>query len=211
MTDVGMMLVGVAPVGVREIADYRLERHLAEVGAAASAVEAELVDRNWSRSPWSARWRPYRAEGWCIGHDPVRDDALRNVALSAITYTYRSGFSFLFTCPLEYNGQPYIYERVWAADLVAALIFAATFYKQRPLNSMLRIDLSLQGLDGARPGPGWDFPGDPRTVPGYNEHRVLATTDVVHAPLDACRALLDRFFASIDSDRDIIAAITRTP
>jgi len=200
MTDVGVMSVTVSPIGLSRL-EYRLSTQLSEAARSAAAHVATILGPEPAIPAIFATWRPYEARGLKSGREAVREGYHLRSATYAATFLYASGFSFHMTVPLEYQGKKYAYEHLWAVDLIGMLALAGTFYSENSTTALVRVDASLSGLDGARPGPGerW-FGGEPLRIPDYSERAVLAVREITTAPQDGAAALIDRFFASILPD-----------
>jgi hypothetical protein len=155
-------------------------------------------------------WRPLEARGWYRYADELPGGYLQRDPTYSTTYLYSSGFSYQITVPLDVNGKLYIYEHLWASNLVGALAITAAFSAEDASAALLRVDVGLEGLDGGTPGPNERrFGGKPRRIVPYAERRIFSLVDVATDPVGAAESLLARFLASIDpSGSDVFRTLT---
>jgi Schlafen, AlbA_2 len=205
MTGVGVMHVVAAPAGAQSAPDdYVLGDRLRDAVAKANAaiIPAFISVPN---SPYlldREPWKPREARGWYSHRDEIPDvDFVQRVHTHSATYLYRSGFSYQVTMPTDHDGRTYIWDHIWAANLVGALGITAAFYAEDASAALLRVDvgITLYGTDEAFPEGPSDvrFRGEARKVEPYAERRILSLMDVRENPVAAAESLLARFLASI--------------
>jgi hypothetical protein len=131
MTQAGLDMSG---VGVMQITASAVARGLAlseyllreRLGEAVATANTATVPRFISapNSPGildREGWKPLEALGWYSHVDELPDGYLQRDPTYSATYLYSFGFSYQITVPLDVNGKPYIWEHLWASNLVGAL------------------------------------------------------------------------------------------
>jgi hypothetical protein len=213
MSGIGVMQVTVAAIGQHRTLEYRLRPHLAKAVVDANAVASRFFEPAELPHILTAfgQWRPLEAIGWASGREDVPHEFIRHSPTFAAAFLYASGFSFNVTCPLDYHGARHVYERLWVSELVGILAIASSFYAGDPVASLLRVDISLDGLDGAKPGPGRHFV-QVLSIPAYFDRGVSSTAEILINPLEGARSLLERFVTSILPDGpDVFAEVATKP
>jgi hypothetical protein len=217
---IGYLRVHIRPlVDVRHPAEPRLRQPLERAVHDATQALSSIIAPQITVLPldFLTTWRPRGTIGFEAGSAAEDFEQLKIGERSACTFTYRGGFSTRTTASLltEDESDYIAYEWLWAADLMASLSIAGNFYRDIPAASLLRVDLSLEGLAGAvsslRTRGRAIAPDSPRAVDGaYVEGGVFGARELAADPSNAARTLLDRFFVSfIDEGHDVVGSLGR--
>ena len=214
--------IGVLSVHIRPLVDVghpdepRLLQPLARSVQEASAALAPLIASQIIPRPFDflRSWKARGTIGFRAGSASQDFEQLKDVPMSAATFIYRGGFSFRSTMStLTEDGSGRVaMEHLWATDLMACLSIAGNFYLDIPAASLLRVDLSLDGLAGAASWrDSWDrvAPDAPRVVDdAYSAGGVFGARELATDPSEATRILLDRFFVSfIHEGHDVVGSL----
>jgi hypothetical protein len=215
---VGRLRVFVRPVvAATHPATPLLKRPLDEATARAHrTIDERLPSAHPALLDWlSEGFEPRGTSGWQAGSSTDDFENLRNNRFGAANYAYTdSGLSFETTLSLKAkDGQTRVAnEHIWAAELATALAVAGELFGEMgAAGSLLRCDLTLEGVDDAFPfasSRGRAFPpNQPRTPSGtYTAGRASTSRELATTPVDVALSLLARWFAAFfDEGTDALA------
>jgi hypothetical protein len=218
---IGVLRIVVAPLAASSHpAGVHLKRPLA---AAVEAAEQSLGPLVRSQAPamldsLSARWTPRGSVGWQAGQ-PMSDFAiLKETKTAAATCAHELAFSFFATISLVgANDAGFCaYEHLWAAETLVCLSVAGLLFRAVPEASLLRVDLSLQGLDGSVSwalSQGVAF-GEEQLRALDSDYRArtrAVAAELADEPIAVARRLLDPFLISfVPEERDTFIGLTST-
>jgi hypothetical protein len=215
----GVLRLLVHPLGDIVVAGTpRLEEPLAKATADAwSAVSGTLAHAP-KAFEWLREWSPRGTIGWKAG---VASDELaehHDQVLVAATYSYTGQLSARVSMGLEVGPARHegrareAFEHIWAAETCGLLAITGHFYEGVPGVGLLRVELTLEGLDGAVASmPAHDSSARAVTDGDYTESVIASPRELVADPVGVARRLLDRFFVSfIDHRIDVFSRITTT-
>jgi hypothetical protein len=201
---IGILRLLVAPFApVRHPEGLRLARPLADaVSSAKESTGVLLPSHDAVAFDWMEDWRPRGTIGWEAGGTYDDFERLNQGRTSAAACTHDISMSFYATMRLTgENDVRCAFEQRWAAETVAFLSVAMHFFKQIQATSLLRVELSLQGLENAvsyavSRGRINDL-GQLRAADNnYRERTRTSTTEIADEPIKVARRLLDRLFVS---------------
>lgn len=186
------------------------------------AVRAAQESLAWlSHAPPSAfdflsrGWTPRGTVGWQAGETSGDFETLRGTATAAAVCTHDLAFSFFSTLGLEGEDRAGFcaFEHLWAAQTLAFLSVAGHFFREVPGASILRVDLSLQGLDGAvsfAVSHGRVFNENQLHAVDRNYHERTQTNprEAADLPIEVARRLLDRLWVSfVPQEADVFVRL----
>jgi hypothetical protein len=215
---IGVLRVAVAPYGpARHPRGARLKDALEAAVRESVSVVNKLVAPHLTPKAydWLSEWQPRGTIGWEAGQSSDQFEVQRTNVLVAGTCTHDLHLSFAATMGLEGEGGPgkCAYEHLWVAETLAFLAIAGAFLIEVPGVTMLRIDLGLQGLDGAvsfASSRGRAFhAGQTQITDGaYRERIEAGVRECATTPATPAQAVLDRLLASfLDPGQDPFASI----
>jgi hypothetical protein len=166
----------------------------------------------------SQRWEPDGTLGWRTNPMitlPEDISSLRDLGVMTwASYTYPGSFSFVVMTVVDNEtGGRSANEYVWTQETMAALAVAGSFYLDVVGVTFVHADLRLEGLYGARTAKLFQGRGayvrNPLEVKdqAYSESGTYPVREIASDPRDACRGLLDRFFASFRGEDDVVTEL----
>lgn len=201
---IGVLRLLVSPlVPARHPEGVRLAPSLEGAVASASDRAAPLVPITLTVAfDLMNAWTPRGAVGWQAGVTYDNFEQLRGVRTSAAVCTHELKMCFYATMELSAEGGAgkLAFEHLWAAETIALLSVAGSFLREVSAASILRVELGLDGLEGAlasatNQGSVLDSP-QLRATGGYMERTRSSSIELVGDPETVARRLLDRFFVS---------------
>ncbi len=163
-------------------------------------------------------WAPRGTIGWQAGRTASQFERLREIRTAAAVCTHDLTFSCFATVGLEGEDRQGLcaYEQIWSAEALAFLTVAGHFFREVPGASMLRADVSMQGLDGA---VSWAL----SHAIAFNENQLRATdrdyrerthtspNEAASRPIGVARRLLDRLLVSfVPEETDVFVRLKST-
>jgi hypothetical protein len=202
---IGMLRLLVAPLASAvHPQGLRLAQPLQAAADAATVAVKDLIPATYAKALDSLRaWVPRGAIGWQAGSTYDSYEQLsRALHTSAAVCTHDLKMSFYATIDLSGEGGTGLcaYEHLWAVDTIALLSLAGHFLQDVPTASILRVELGLDGLQGATSyaeSHGRAFhPDQLRASGGYIEGTRSSPRELASDPETIARRLLDRMFVS---------------
>jgi hypothetical protein len=217
---IGVLRVTISPYGpARHPHGARLKGALeAAVAKSAVVINGIVVPHLLPKAyDFLSDWEPRGTIGWRAGRASDEFEMLRSAMLVAGTCTHDLRLSFAATLGLEGEGGQgrCAFEYLWVAETVAFIAIAGAFLADVPGVTMLRIEVGLQGLDGAvsaasSRGRAFHAGQTQITDSDYRERIEAGVRECATDPSTPAREALDRLLVSfLDPGQDPFESLAR--